>query len=416
MVQPASQSGVAAPTNEQKVLSVSEITREIKRLLNTSFGALWIEGELSGYKRHSSGHHYFTLKDAGACIAGVCWKGNASRLSFQPEDGMKVQAFGTLEVYEPQGKYQFVVSTMRPAGIGELQRAFELLKQKLQGEGLFDSARKRPLPAFPERIGIVTSATGAAIQDMKSVAAKRWPAAQLILCAVNVQGAGSSAEIAAAIELFNRKTAADVLVVGRGGGSLEDLWSFNEEVVARAIYHSKIPVVSAVGHEVDFTISDFVADLRAPTPSAAMEIVLPDCRDIEAKVGVLKRRLKGRVSQQLRLLGSRLSVASQHYALREPINAVRRHGQRVDELSTRLESSFESIASDFRNQLSRLRELLQLFRPEAIFARGYAMVKNTQGEIVRDLNQLNPGDMVVITCARGSADAEIKRIMDESAK
>ncbi len=415
MVQPASPTGAAAGAPaEPKVHSVTEITRDIKRVITSSFGALWIEGELSGYKKHTSGHHYFTLKDANAAIACTCWRGSASRLTFGPEDGMKVQAFGQLDVYEVQGKYQFIVTTMRPAGIGELQRAFELMKKKLQAEGLFEAARKRKLPLFPQRIGIVTSPTGAAIQDMKTVAAKRWPAAQLILCPVNVQGAGAADEIAVAIELFNRRQAADVLIVGRGGGSIEDLWSFNEEVVARAIFISQIPVVSAVGHEVDFTIADFVADLRAPTPSAAMEMVLPDVRDVEAKVRVLGRRVQSRLVERLRLLRSRLLVASQHYALREPVNIVRRQSQRVDELHTRLDSAFESIAVDQRNQVNRLKELLMLFRPEAIFARGYAMVKNAKGEIVRDLFTVKPGDMVMITCARGCADAEIKRVIDES--
>ncbi len=415
MIQPTPPSGVpAGATTEPKMHSVTEITRDIKRVITASFGALWIEGELSGYKKHTSGHHYFTLKDANACIACTCWRGSASRLTFSPEDGMKVQAYGQLDVYEVQGKYQFMVTTMRPAGIGELQRAFELMKKKLQAEGLFEATRKRKLPLFPERVGIVTSPTGAAIQDMKTVAAKRWPAAQLILCPVNVQGAGAAEEIAAAIELFNRRQAADVLIVGRGGGSMEDLWSFNEEVVARAIFKSRIPVVSAVGHEVDFTIADFVADLRAPTPSAAMETVLPDCRDVEAKVRVLSRRVQSRLVERLRFLRSRLLVASQHYALREPVNIVRRQSQRVDELHSGLNSAFESITADKRNQLDRLNELLMLFRPEAIFARGYSMVKNAKGEIVRNLLELKPGDMVMITCARGRADAEIKRVTDES--
>lgn len=414
MVQTTPPGVTAGASTEPKIHSVTEITRDIKRVITASFGALWIEGELSGYKKHTSGHHYFTLKDANACIACTCWRGSASRLTFSPEDGMKVQAYGQLDVYEVQGKYQFIVTTMRPAGIGELQRAFELMKKKLQAEGLFDATRKRKLPLFPERVGIVTSPTGAAIQDMKTVAAKRWPAAQLILCPVNVQGAGAAEEIAAAIELFNRQQAADVLVVGRGGGSMEDLWSFNEEVVARAIFKSQIPVVSAVGHEVDFTIADFVADLRAPTPSAAMETVLPDFREVEAKVRVLSRRVQGRVAERLRFLRSRLLVASQHYALREPLNIVRRQSQRLDELHSGLNSAFESIAVDKRNQLDRLSELLMLFRPEAIFARGYSMVKNAKGEIVRNLLEMKPGDMVTVTCARGRADAEIKRVIDES--
>jgi exodeoxyribonuclease VII large subunit len=406
---------VPRPVVDEKIHSVTEITQNIKRVISTSFGALWIEGELSGYKRHSSGHHYFTLKDSGACISCACWRGSASRLTFQPEDGMKVQAFGTIDVYEVRGQYQFNVNTMRPAGMGELQRAFELLKKKLQGEGLFDAARKRALPPFPNVIGLVTASTGAALQDLRTVAAKRWPAAQLVLCNVHVQGDGAAQEIAAAIESFNRRHNVDVLIIGRGGGSLEDLWAFNEEVVARAIFKSRIPVVSAVGHEVDFTISDFVADLRAPTPSAAMEMVLPDRRDVEAKVKVLLRRLQSKVTERLRFLRSRLMVASQHYALRQPINTVNMYGQRVDQAQTRLVSAFESTVAEQRNRLNRSRELLGMFRPEAIFQRGYAMVRDSKGAIVRDLLRRKSGEMVVITCARGSADAEIKRVFEEPA-
>lgn len=406
---------VSRPIVDEKIHTVTEITRDIKRVITTSFGALWIEGELSGYKRHSSGHHYFTLKDSNACLSCTCWRGSASRLSFQPEDGMKVQAWGTLDVYEVQGKYQFIVNSMRPAGLGELQRAFELLKKKLQGEGLFDQERKRALPRFPDRIGLVTSSTGAALQDMRTVAAKRWSAVQLILCNVKVQGDGAAQEIAAAIEMFNRRGNVDVLIVGRGGGSLEDLWCFNEEIVARAIFTSRIPVVSAVGHEVDFTISDFVADLRAPTPSAAMEMILPDWREVGAKIVVLRRRLQNKLDESIRYLKSRLRVASQHHALRQPINTVNMYGQRVDQTQSRMVAAFESMVAEQRNRLNRARELLVMFRPEAILQRGYAMVKDSKGVIVRDLHRLVPGDMVVIACARGSADAEIKRIFDKPA-
>ncbi|MCX6600933.1 MAG: exodeoxyribonuclease VII large subunit, partial [bacterium] len=221
--------------SQNKIYSVSEITREIKRVIAEGFATIWIEGELSGYKRHSSGHHYFTLKDGGAQIPCALWKMHAARLPFEPQDGLKVQAWGNLEVYEPAGRYQFIVLLLRPAGVGDLQKAFEALVQKLRAEGLFDLERKRPLPRFPRVVGLVTSADGAALQDMRTVAARRWPAAQLRLAAVKVQGPGAAAEIAAAIEAFSREGIADVLVVGRGGGSLEDLWAFNEEVVARAI-------------------------------------------------------------------------------------------------------------------------------------------------------------------------------------
>jgi exodeoxyribonuclease VII large subunit len=406
---------IPRPVVDEKIHTVTEITRDLKRIITTSFGSLWLEGELSGYKRHSSGHHYFTMKDANASISCTCWRGNASRLTFNPQDGMKVQAWGNLDVYEVQGKYQFIVNSMRPAGLGELQQAFELLKKKLQGEGLFDSARKRPLPLFPDTIGLVTSGTGAALQDMKTVAGKRWPAAQLVLCSARVQGEGAAQEIAEAIAAFNRLRNVDVMVVGRGGGSLEDLWPFNEEVVARAIHQSRIPVVSAVGHEVDFTISDFVADVRAATPSAAMEIVLPDRQEVGAKVSVLKRRLSGSVVERVRLLRSRLKAASQHYALRQPVNTVNMFGQRLDQVQTRMITAFDSAILGWRNRLERGRELLNLFRPQAVLQRGYSIVRDSAGNIVRDLLKYASGDKVTITAARGSAEAEIKEVSKSSA-
>lgn len=318
--------------SHEKIYSVTEITHEIKRVISAGFGALWIEGELSGYKRHSSGHHYFTLKDGGAQISCAMWKMHASRLTFEPQDGVKVQAWGNLEVYEPAGRYQLIVLAMRPAGIGDLQQAFEAMVQKLRTEGLFALERKRPLPRFPEMIGLVTSADGAALHDMRTVAARRWPAAKLVLAPVKVQGAGAAEEIAAAVDAFNRDGEADVLIVGRGGGSLEDLWAFNEEIVARAIFRSQIPVVSAVGHEVDTTISDLVADVRAPTPSAAMELVLPDRDEVGEELAEYKRRLGGRSTELLRTSHHRLRLLAQHWALRQPVNLVHMAAQRLDEL------------------------------------------------------------------------------------
>jgi exodeoxyribonuclease VII large subunit len=404
---------------QEKIYSVTEITREIKRVIHEGFGAMWIEGEISGYKRHTSGHHYFTLKDSGSQISCAMWMASARRLTFQPADGMKVQAWGNLEVYEPAGRYQLIVAAMRPSGIGELQRTFEELVKRLREEGLFALERKRSLPRFPETIGVVTSATGAALQDIRTVSARRWPAAQLVLAAVKVQGAGAAEEIAAAIDAFNRSGTADVLVVGRGGGSLEDLWAFNEEVVARAIFRSQIPVVSAVGHEVDFTIADMVADVRAPTPSAAMEIVLPDREEVAETIAELKRRIASRRTEQIRNLRDRLRSLSQHWALRQPVNIVHMANQRLDELGSRFESAFAHEVETKQKALARVSELMRLFHPQAVLERGYAIVRTPDGAIVREASRLAAGQDVSMNFARGSATASVesiseKGILDES--
>jgi exodeoxyribonuclease VII large subunit len=398
---------------DDKIYSVTEITREIKRVLHANFGAVWLEGEISGYKRHSSGHHYFTLKDASAQIPCVMWRMSASRLSFTPEDGIKVQAWGNLEVYEPAGRYQFIASLLRPAGVGDLQRAFEALVQKLRAEGLFEIERKRTLPTYPETVGIVTSADGAALQDMRTVAARRWPAATLVLAPVKVQGPGAAEEIAAAIEAFNRDGRADVLVIGRGGGSLEDLWAFNEEIVARAIFRSRIPVISAVGHEVDVTVADFVADVRAPTPSAAMEMLLPDREETAEMLHALEARLQRRRREIIRHLRNKLDLLSRHWALRQPAHLVPMAEQRLDDIRTRLQAAFSRYLHDRHTAVGRVRELITLFRPQAVLTRGYSIVRDASGTIIRSASILDPGAEIALTFAHGSADAAITKIHPE---
>lgn len=397
----------------EQIVTVTEITREIKKMFRESFATQWIEGELSGYKRHGSGHHYFTLKDAGAQLGCAMWKSSASRLTFRPEDGMKVQAWGQLDVYEPQGRYQLIVAQMRPAGIGELQKAFEALKLKLQREGLFDPARKRSLPPYPQRIGIVTSESGAALQDMKNIAARRWPAADLILSPVHVQGAGAAEEIAAAINRFSAQGEVDVIVAGRGGGSLEDLWAFNEEIVAYAIFNSSIPVVSAVGHEVDFTIADFVADLRAPTPSAAMELILPDRREVARLVLDSQSRIMRHVKDLLRYNRSELNKLSSHWALREPVNVIRTASQRTDDLQSRLYSAYSRMLRDKLATLRRIQELLSAYHPQAVLDRGYAVVRDSSGRILRSASAAAPSSQIDITLSRGGIIADVKEIDPE---
>lgn len=390
-----------------RTLTVGEVTREIKKLFRDRFEPLWIEGELSGYKLHGSGHHYFTLKDSSAQLACAMWRMYSKGLRFSPRDGLLVQAFGQLEVYEPQGKYQLIVYELRLSGEGELQRAFEELKRKLEKEGLFDSARKRPLPRFPERIGLVTSSTGAALHDMQTVAARRWPLAKLILKPVRVQGKGAAEEIAAAITEFSNEKNVDVIVAGRGGGSLEDLWAFNEEVVARAIFTCSIPVVSAVGHEIDFTIADFVADLRAPTPSAAMEIVFPDGEELLRRLHHLERRLSRMTVDRFALLRQQLNFLTSHWALRQPLQLAHAAAQQLDDLNERLASGATGIRESAQESYNHLSELLTAVSPTRILKRGYAVVRNSKGIALRTPEQVKTGDLLAIELAEGKLAARV---------
>lgn len=393
------------------VRTVSELTREIKRLLGESFGGVWIEGELSGFKIHSSGHAYFTLKDAHAQLSCAMWKQSVLRSNLAAlKDGVKVHAFGNIEVYEPQGKYQLIVASLRTAGVGELQQRFEQLKAQLQSEGLFELARKRRLPAYPHVIGIVTSPTGAVIQDMKTVAARRWPLAQLVLVPVKVQGEGAAQEIAGGIKRLNHEPGVELILVGRGGGSLEDLWAFNEEVVARAIFASKLPVVSAVGHEVDFTIADLVADVRAPTPSAAMEMILPDREQVRELVSELNRRLAKAVADRQREGRERVIALAHHWAFRQPLNLVLFAAQRVDDLQGRLQNVCTATLEQKRQALEQTQQLLTAYHPQHILARGFSIVKDARGNVLRGTQQLKSGDSISIQLADGAATADVTSV------
>ncbi|MBY0506423.1 MAG: exodeoxyribonuclease VII large subunit [Bryobacteraceae bacterium] len=316
--------------------TVTQVTQEIREHLQGNFSGIWITGEVTECKLASSGHWYFSLKDAGAKISCACFKGSAFRLKVKPQDGLLVQARGSIDVYEPRGVYQFIVEAIEPQGLGALQLAFEKLKQKLAAEGLFATERKRPLPKHPRRIGLVTSPDGAVIEDMLNVLTRRFPGLHIRLYPAQVQGPGAAAQIAEGVRYFSGSGWADVVIVGRGGGSLEDLWAFNEEIVARAIFESAVPIISAVGHETDFTIADFVADLRAPTPSAAAELVIGTRQELLERLAADYRRLE-------RLLRYRLSQASERLN-RQGIDRaravierrLRRHGQRTDELESAL--------------------------------------------------------------------------------
>ncbi|MDP6380946.1 MAG: exodeoxyribonuclease VII large subunit, partial [Phycisphaerae bacterium] len=293
-----------------KPLAVAELTRRIRNALEARFGRVWVVGEISNLSRPSSGHIYFSLKDLASAVNCVMWRAKAAKVKCTVTDGLEVEVRGRLTVYEPQGRYQIVVDSIKPRGVGALEVAFRKLKERLAGEGLFESERKRPLPCFPGCIGIVTSPTGAAVRDIIHVTGRRWPQARLVLAPVRVQGEGAAEEIAQAIADLNRLGGVDVMIVGRGGGSLEDLWPFNEEVVAREIYTSEIPVISAVGHETDFSISDCVADVRAPTPSAAAEIVVPNAKELLRHLASAEQHLFSYITSEAERAGNRLAIIS----------------------------------------------------------------------------------------------------------
>jgi exodeoxyribonuclease VII large subunit len=350
----------------EKTYSVSEITSKIKHLLEDSFPPIWVSGEISNFKHHSSGHLYFSLKDQRAQIRCVMFKSAASRLTFQPEHGMQVRLYGNLGVFEVQGSYQLYVEVMEPAGLGALHLAFERLKKMLQSEGLFDESRKKSLPVFPNRIGLVTSETGAAIRDIIHVITRRYPLVQLDLIPVRVQGAGAAADIARAILAFDHITNSDrpdLLIIGRGGGSLEDLWAFNEESVARAIADCSIPIISAVGHEIDFTISDFVADRRAPTPSAAAEMAVPERMDLLRQLSGYRDRMTLVLKQTLEHKGlhvNRLGAS----ALFQPDRIIKEHRMKLDHTVSKMHENQDRFLYRTGTEVRRLRTQIMTSGPQ----------------------------------------------------
>lgn len=348
---------------DREVFSVSRLNQAARTLLEQEFPRVWIEGELSNIARPSSGHLYFTLKDSQAQVRGAMFRNRNQLLRFSPAEGMQVLVRAKVSLYEPRGDYQLIAETMEEAGDGALQRAFEALKRRLDAEGLFDPARKRELPVLPRRIGVITSPSGAALRDVLSVLRRRFPAIPVLVYPVPVQGKGAGAEIAAMLETASRRTECDVLILTRGGGSLEDLWAFNEEAVARAIHACRIPVISAVGHEVDFTIADFVADHRAPTPSAAAELASPDQADWLAKLDTLTRRAMRRMRDRLAHDRRQLGWLEQRLALRHPGQTLRRHAQRLDELEHRSRLSIRQCFNNMQSILHKLHAQLQQHTP-----------------------------------------------------
>ena len=427
------------------ILTVSELTREIKDILETKFTQIWIEGEISNFKEPPSGHLYFTLKDDLSQIRAVLFKTQARTLRFSPEDGLHVICRGRVSLYEKRGEYQLILEDMQPKGIGALQLAFLQLKERLEREGLFDAAHKKTITHIPQTIGIITSPTGAVIRDMLHIIQRRFENVHILLYPVRVQGEGASLEIAKAIEYFNKRVDVDVIILGRGGGSLEDLWAFNEELVARAIYHSKIPIISAVGHETDYTISDFVADLRAPTPSAAAELVVRDKREIKSTLHYLEDRLRSQISQILQeqatglshlrkmLTDPRKKIEDQFLRvddlanrvriltlwnlkrgrekgfhlngrlyLRNPLQLIENIGLLIEENERRLRQSIRHSIETHRQKVGGVLGKLDSLSPLSILQRGYSITRKIPSlQILRDAAHVETGDRVEVRLHRG---------------
>ncbi len=436
---------------ERKIYSVAEVNRKARRALESSLGELWVEGELSRVVIHSSGHWYFTLKDESAAVSCAMFLQDNVRVVFKPKDGMKVQMLVRPSLYEANGRYQLIASEMEEDGKGNLQEQFEKLKAKLAAEGLFDEARKKPLPLLPRKIGVVTSPTGAAIRDIINVLTRRFPNIEILLAPAKVQGAGAEQSLAKAINFLNTRGGIDLMIVGRGGGSIEDLWAFNEEVVARAISESKIPVISAVGHEIDFTISDFVADVRAPTPSAAAELAVREKSMFEDELALYDRRLRQSLKTRAQDGRLRLNRAAHSYVFREPATLVRQYRlniqtletrmgnllkmdaqgslqklesfnarmthllqsavqqahQHVDEIGMVMQHRMESKLERDRQKLRRLESQLRMLNPLAVLGRGYSLTRKADGSVVRSMKSVEVGDTIITQLADGKVVSNI---------
>lgn len=439
-------------TNQRLVLSVSQLNADVNQLLMQGFSALWVEGEISNLSRPSSGHFYFVLKDSQAQLRCALFRPKAFGLRIKPENGSKVLAYGRIGLYEPRGEYQFIVERMEAAGEGELQRRFEELKQRLSAAGLFASEHKKNLPTYPRCIGIITSPTGAAVQDILNILQRRCPHIPVFIYPVAVQGETAAQQMVRALQQANRESLCDVLILARGGGSLEDLWAFNEEVLAHAIYASHLPIISGIGHEIDFTIADFVADVRAPTPSAAAELVSPDSASLVARINTLKLQLQRSMQQVLSLHTQQLYQLQSRLQRQHPINKLQQKAQRLDEIELRLHRAFKlkqerlqlrlqiqqqrlqwqnpepkiynlqtQIQQHYQNllhhidqKLSQQQQTLGLqaarlhaYSPLATLERGYALVLDTEQQIVKTVQDLEVAARIEVRLQDGSLDCQV---------
>lgn len=395
------------------VLSVSQLNRYIKMNFDAdeNLANIFISGEISNFTNHyRTGHLYFTLKDDSAAVRAVMFNSSAKRLKFMPEDGMKVIARGRVSVYEASGQYQLYVDDMQPDGVGALNLAYEQLKEKLQKEGLFSDLHKKPLPPYPEKVGVITSPTGAAVRDIINVLGRRFPYAEIVFCPVLVQGEGAHLQLTDAVNLFNSERAADVIIIGRGGGSIEDLWEFNDEGLARAVYNSEIPVISAVGHETDFTICDFVADMRAPTPSAAAELAVPDANELQYALSALKNRMFLNVSSGIADRRSRLEYLTSKGALKSPDEMLLNRSQRLDTAFSKMLSSYENRIGGKKVEFISAATALSKLDPMSVLMRGFAFVSDKNGKNVYSSQALAKGDKINVRFHDGSAVCEVKEI------
>lgn len=395
------------------VLSVSQLNRYIKMNFDAdeNLANIFISGEISNFTNHyRTGHLYFTLKDDSAAVRAVMFNSSAKRLKFMPEDGMKVIARGRVSVYEASGQYQLYVDDMQPDGVGALNLAYEQLKEKLQKEGIFSEQHKKPLPPYPEKVGVITSPTGAAVRDIINVLGRRFPYAEIVFCPVLVQGEGAHLQLTDAVNLFNSERATDVIIIGRGGGSIEDLWEFNDEGLARAVYNSEIPVISAVGHETDFTICDFVADMRAPTPSAAAELAVPDANELQYALSALKNRMFLNVSSGIADRRSRLEYLTSKGALKSPDEMLSNRSQRLDTAFSKMLSSYENRIGGKKVEFISAATALSKLDPMSVLMRGFAFVSDKNGKNVCSSQALAKGDKINVRFHDGSAVCEVKEI------
>lgn len=400
----------------QNVLSITQLTEYIRGRLDDDpfLGQVAVRGEISNYKVYPSGHHYFTLKDEGAALKCVMFKSSAVRLRFRPDNGMKVIAMGKVTVYPRDGAYQLYCAAMAMDGVGDLYAAFEQLKKKLAAQGLFDPAHKKPLPKCPGTIGIVTSSAGAAVHDMLRILRKRYPLTKVRLLPVRVQGAEAPGEIAAAIRYANRYRLADLLIVGRGGGSIEDLWAFNDELVAHAIYESEIPVISAVGHEPDVTISDYVADLRAATPSNAAELAVPDQDALRQNLDAMSSAMASALSRQLKAARQHLNVLSRSPALRSPTGYIEQREKSLELLKNRLiAAQNQSITRKNQRYIAAVSKL-DAMSPLKVLTRGYSMAQTEAGEVLRSVRQVELGERVSVLLSDGKLSATVMDKKEEA--
>lgn len=395
----------------QNVLSITQLNEYIRGRMDSDplLAQVAVRGEISNYKQYPSGHHYFTLKDEGSALRCVMFKGNAMRLRFRPENGMKIIAMGKVSVYSRDGAYQLYCTTMTMDGVGDLYAAFEQLKKKLAAQGLFDPAHKKPLPRYPGTIGIITSSAGAAVHDMLRILRKRYPLSRVRLLPVRVQGAEAPGEIAAAIGYANHYHLADLLIVGRGGGSIEDLWAFNDEQVAYAIYHSEIPVISAVGHEPDVTISDYVADLRAATPSNAAELAVPDQDALRQSLDAMANAMASSLNRQVKAARQHLMVLSASPALQGPTGYLEQRNQSVELLKNRLVAAQNQNITRAKQRYIAQISKLEAMSPLKVLTRGYSMVQTERGEVVRSVSQVSLGERIRVRLSDGTLSATVMK-------